>query len=723
MHTDSLKQLAKSVEYLSLSLVDPICTMASGRDYLIDVRVVNRGSSTLHWSQGAPLTIASRWFLAGDTVHHLSEGERAFFDFLEPGAEQTTRLRVRTPDIYGPAILRISCVCEGVCWFYDEFDLGWVDLAVEVVSPALWPEELQGSNQSLALRGYVGALALQRGFADAEPIEFVASATEPRESRLESDDIEESSTSAVETWTTLNFPPLNTELLNSISFALEVEAEPESEQLTDPKFRWVRHPLRSLRDFFQSMLGTSSIAQATARIQQQNDANYAQIKALNSRLASVRDASVEILGEQERRQSIYFECMRKFIQQVEAKSRKDNQLVRELNRDVLNSIATTTKGLMEAERRANMLVLNKIELMKDGNAKKLALLTARLDDQTLAQKVAKAEARSREVKVFNSINENRRLIEDMNLLLADKPNDILQEGVSAGIQAAQAGLGELKSEISSGVAALSEKIDILIHRQIVSAPKSDIFIARNELGLFAIPSDDIETLSYYSSGSIPEPGSLAVVEKFLGPGSCFIDVGANIGLFTVAAGRIVGQNGRIIAIEPAPNTMSALKATVRLNGLSSLVDFHGIAAGGKVGCAELNIGKVCGHSSLYPLNDPASTASVRIFPLDEIIGKKKVDLIKIDVEGFELDVIEGLAKTLSANPNISIIVEFAPVHLSRSGRTVSDWIAMVAKHGFTIYAINEELGSLEEVRLPALLNVSSVNLLLARAKHLELIRN
>lgn len=258
------------------------------------------------------------------------------------------------------------------------------------------------------------------------------------------------------------------------------------------------------------------------------------------------------------------------------------------------------------------------------------------------------------------------------------------------------------------------KIDALLHRQSISVPASNKIICRNTIGLFAIPETDLETISYYASGLLPEPGSLALVQKLLKPGGTFIDVGANVGLFSVAAGRQIGPSGSILSFEPAPETMSALTATMRLNGLSPIVTLHQSAAGRENGTARLNIGQICGHSSLLPLEEKREAIDVSIVVLDDIIGDRKVDLIKIDVEGWELEVLEGLRKTLANNRDASVLLEFGPSHIKRAGSDPLTWVSTLRTFGMDIYEINEDDASLTPLRSKGFENIESINLLLSR---------
>ncbi|BAI97855.1 hypothetical protein Sj15T_22670 [Sphingobium sp. TA15] len=258
------------------------------------------------------------------------------------------------------------------------------------------------------------------------------------------------------------------------------------------------------------------------------------------------------------------------------------------------------------------------------------------------------------------------------------------------------------------------KVDALLHRQVFPATGSGKIICRNAKGLFAIPERDLAALAYYTVGQLPESGSLTVVERLLQPGDTFVDVGANVGLFSVAAGRRVGNMGNVISFEPVPETMSALAATIQLNGLGDIVSLHQSAAGRTAGTATLYVGQTCGHSSLLPLDESRGTIEVPMVALDEVIGDRKVDLIKIDVEGWELEVLQGLRNTLVNNPQASVLLEFGPSHLQRAGTDISTWISTLQAFGMPLFEIDEDSASLTPLRSEGFEDIASINLLLSR---------
>lgn len=145
------------------------------------------------------------------------------------------------------------------------------------------------------------------------------------------------------------------------------------------------------------------------------------------------------------------------------------------------------------------------------------------------------------------------------------------------------------------------------------------------------------------------------------PGMTVVDVGANFGYFTLLMGDAVGEMGRVIAVEPNPEAQALLKETVLLNGHQSRTRIVPHALGADAGRAwlyapdgEPKNATVVGTTELTG----GRTVEVSIVTLDEVaLECRKVDLVKIDAEGGELDIVAGMRR-LIARDRPAIVLEF-----------------------------------------------------------------
>jgi len=177
-----------------------------------------------------------------------------------------------------------------------------------------------------------------------------------------------------------------------------------------------------------------------------------------------------------------------------------------------------------------------------------------------------------------------------------------------------------------------------------------------------------------------EPGDIAAVRKLLRSGDVVIDVGANVGQYALMAAKMVGSSGAVYAFEPSPNILSKLRYNRKLNGLSNLqivpsaagsesrlCDFYP-AAGYNQGIGSLvyHGGNDAGVRSAKPIQ-------VEVITLDTFCdnnGIDRVDFIKIDAEGYDLEVLKGAVQTLKSNQGIAVVVEMVEKEADVNGLCV-----------------------------------------------------
>ena len=167
------------------------------------------------------------------------------------------------------------------------------------------------------------------------------------------------------------------------------------------------------------------------------------------------------------------------------------------------------------------------------------------------------------------------------------------------------------------------------------------------------------------------PQEYAAFRAALRPGAVVLDVGANVGAYTMMFAHWVGDSGRVYAFEPARAARAGLEAHVSLNALSNRVEIMPAAVAATVGEAAFAEHPSGGASTLAVRSlDGVPRVRVATETLDHFCETRGLqpDVIKIDVEGSELDVLIGGRRTL-ARPGLSVFVEFHPAVWAVTGVT------------------------------------------------------
>jgi FkbM family methyltransferase len=207
---------------------------------------------------------------------------------------------------------------------------------------------------------------------------------------------------------------------------------------------------------------------------------------------------------------------------------------------------------------------------------------------------------------------------------------------------------------------------------------------------------EIKDFPYFGSFfmMLNEIYALKIYEKFykLKEGGVVVDAGANIGLFTIKAGRVVGDKGKVIAIEPDPNILGFLKRNVELNSLRNVVVVSkGIYS--HKGKLRFNVAAEIGEGSLYEeqlpgMYKPTGFVEVEVDTLDNILKEleiSKVDFVKMDIEGAEIEALKGMDGVLKGRPKLAI----AAYHVVNGKETFKTIIPWLEKRGFVTRKVGE----------------------------------
>lgn len=184
---------------------------------------------------------------------------------------------------------------------------------------------------------------------------------------------------------------------------------------------------------------------------------------------------------------------------------------------------------------------------------------------------------------------------------------------------------------------------------------------------------------YLTYKRLLEAGPTAKLGDLVEPGSSVIDVGANIGFFSVKFGRWVGQGGRVIAIEPEARNVDSLRRRVQRAGLAVTVECLQAVAAAQPG--ELRLAVNPTHPGDHQI--AAEGERVRAVTLDELTGdeKRRVSLIKIDVQGAEALVLEG-ARGVLGRDHPALFVEVDDEGLRGFGSSARELFETVAGLGY-----------------------------------------
>ncbi|RON53532.1 hypothetical protein BK665_14100 [Pseudomonas frederiksbergensis] len=248
----------------------------------------------------------------------------------------------------------------------------------------------------------------------------------------------------------------------------------------------------------------------------------------------------------------------------------------------------------------------------------------------------------------------------------------------------------------------------------------DEVLVKTTVGYVLCAAKDYALLASLLQAGELEPGTRHVIERFIQPGDVFIDVGANIGLHSIAAARAMSGQGKIIAFEPFEQTCKLLEKNLWLNGFSAISEVSRLALSDKAETRRLHLGVTSGHHSLYELETPAfyATTSVDVttIALDDFLPENlTVKLLKIDAEGAEIDIIKGAQKLLKSNPQMLLIVELGLSHLKRNTLDLEEWLEHFTSLGLVYSVINVQTGDLEDWSVEQLSKTTSVNLLFSSA--------
>ena len=216
---------------------------------------------------------------------------------------------------------------------------------------------------------------------------------------------------------------------------------------------------------------------------------------------------------------------------------------------------------------------------------------------------------------------------------------------------------------------------------------------------FVLHEWELDAVDELLSKAFYKPDFLAL-EALLSPGDTAVDVGANVGTHSIMMGRRVGAGGRVIAFEPVPATAWAMRENLALNRIEN-VQLVEAAVSDSCGSIEMNLFDPrysAWNSRGAPVIDgiaPVEKVSVRAETLDEMLRTldvERVNFLKIDVEGYEIDVLRGASGLLGSGAVDHLCFEISQLPLQASGHTAREVFDQLGSFGYLSYSFDEDTG-------------------------------
>ena len=193
-----------------------------------------------------------------------------------------------------------------------------------------------------------------------------------------------------------------------------------------------------------------------------------------------------------------------------------------------------------------------------------------------------------------------------------------------------------------------------------------------------------------------EPQETEYFKKIILEGMHVIDIGANIGYFSILFSKWVGDKGKVFAFEPEPENYSILVKNIQANNCNNIIPIKK-AVSNKEGTlilfqSEENKGD---HrifdAEILPEDKNRNKIEIESIKLDSfILSEQKIDFIKMDIQGSEMLALEGMMQILSRNHKMYLFTEFWPYAIERSGRSPKEYLEILRLLSFKISTLDKD---------------------------------
>jgi FkbM family methyltransferase len=283
-----------------------------------------------------------------------------------------------------------------------------------------------------------------------------------------------------------------------------------------------------------------------------------------------------------------------------------------------------------------------------------------------------------------------------------------------------------QEELKTSLAAVSRSVEDRLDkaearlRPAVVHSGADVVITEIDGLIIGVPGEEWRMAAYHVFRGALEPGLVRAFKETVQPGMVVVDVGANVGMYTLLATRIVGTSGKVLSFEPAPRVRTVLRGNVQVNGFleSNIVELRSEALSDRRGTADFTVYPGdSGHSTLFGGPADGERIQVATETLDNALALlARVDVVKIDAEGAEPFILDGMRGTLRRCPQMELFMEFSPSLLRRAGVDPADFLQKLRQMNLEILLVDALTGERRGASEDQLLNCYSENLNLHRQR-------
>jgi FkbM family methyltransferase len=216
-----------------------------------------------------------------------------------------------------------------------------------------------------------------------------------------------------------------------------------------------------------------------------------------------------------------------------------------------------------------------------------------------------------------------------------------------------------------------------------------------QVGSHKIYLDEMDALklSFFGEYDINET---KLIEDSLRPGDVVLDIGANIGYYSLTAAKIVGDSGKVYAFEPDPLNFALLQKNIECNNYKNIIAVQKAVSNSSEDITLFLSKENRADHRCYATDETRESVSIKATSIDEFFKEKiddiKVDFIKIDIQGYETQAFEGMMNLLSKQKSTKIITEFWPFGIKNAGGDPKKMLEIISHLGFAFQYLQKYAG-------------------------------